>query len=711
MPDQPANTGGKEFPNLDFTVLGPPRMGEYVAQEMAQLGAGIEHIRPGAVEARADLATLYRVLLLARTAGRVLVPIHKGAAGSDGALYETAMAHAWEKEIPDGARIAVDFRGTGGWLRNSLHGARRVKDAVVDRIRASGRERPDVDPSFPDVLIHARFHRGRLQLFRDLGAGSLHRRGYRSEDGEAPMKEHLAAALLIAADWPRRAAEGQHLLDPVCGSGTLVIEAALMALGRPARDPGRPWGFAGWPVHQPELWQEQCRQARDGDDNEFTGRIIGSDADSTAVSQARANAEAAGVAEDLVVAHRPAARGSAPGGPGVVVGNLPYGERIGNRGDVLQLAASLGRMLRSGTHSPDAWLLCGDPNHLQPSGMRFEQIQTTRNGGLDCHLLQLTRALDDRENAARDAVNRLEKNLKHLRRKARNWQTDAVRLFDHDLPDFPLCVEQLGSNLRIKVQPARGRGKAGGGSSSNEPEHRATMDKQARLAGLVEAAGRVTGTPPERVHVCVPGQTPDDSLTCQVREGDAVFRTWPANPEETGLDLRQRHLREHLARGAAGQSVLILFADAGAAAVRAALGGARETLTLVDSEHDARWAREQGKLNRLKGTTYRVRVAGHDTWTNCVDPDRWDHILLALPETGSGKAGNAALSMFQRQLDSCPGRLSPKGEMLLFVSAPEFEPRVPHGERFRCREISRSFRPEDVYRTTRARYWLIETAS
>ncbi|MFY9972851.1 MAG: THUMP domain-containing protein, partial [Chromatiaceae bacterium] len=240
-------------PPVGFFATAPKHLGSLLAEELAGLGI------PGAREARGGarfegtLEEGYRACLWSRVANRVLLPIAEFPADGPEALYAGATGVPWEEHLGLDRTFAVRFDGTLAGVTHSQYGALRVKDAIADRFTRRLGRRPDVDPEQPDLLIHCYALRGSVSLAIDLSGASLHRRGYREQGAAAPLKENLAAAILLRAGWPELAREGAALLDPMCGSGTLVIEGTLIAAdiapGLLQAEAGGHFGFLGWPGH------------------------------------------------------------------------------------------------------------------------------------------------------------------------------------------------------------------------------------------------------------------------------------------------------------------------------------------------------------------------------------------------------------------------------------------------------------------------------
>src|SRR6185437_14852613 len=244
-----------------------------------------------------ELAAGYRACLWSRVASRVLLVIAELQADTADEFHHQARLIEWEAHVPADGTLACDFSGSHPAITNSHFGALRLKDAVVDRLRERRGSRPSIELARPAVRLHAHARGPRILVALDLAGESLHRRGYRIEAGEAPLRENLAAGVLLRARWDEAAGRDAPFLDPLCGSGTLVIEAAMIAARRAPGLMREYFGFRGWLQHDAALWQRLLEDARDQALNRIPNAILGSDAQATVLRAARANAERAGIAE------------------------------------------------------------------------------------------------------------------------------------------------------------------------------------------------------------------------------------------------------------------------------------------------------------------------------------------------------------------------------------------------------------------------------
>ncbi|MDZ7809706.1 MAG: hypothetical protein U5L11_05505 [Arhodomonas sp.] len=319
--------------DIPFFATVPVHLEELLTSELTALGAHEPRPTRAGVAWRGDAETAQRVLLWSRLASRLLATIGEGPAPNADALFESLRALPWERHLPTGIPFAVDFVGHNAALRDSRYSARLSKDAIRARFTDLGLPPPEARPAAPGIRCNIRLAAQRATASVDLSGTSLHRRGYRSSARDAPLKENLAAALLLRAGWPAIAAEGGTFLDPFCGSGTLAIEAALMAAdiapGLIRREEPAIGHWLGFEAEAQERLLAQARQrARTGRGS--APRLLASDSDPAAVATARANAAGAGVSEliDFTVQAWEGRDRPPQQQPGLMVTNPPWGWRL-----------------------------------------------------------------------------------------------------------------------------------------------------------------------------------------------------------------------------------------------------------------------------------------------------------------------------------------------------------------------------------------------
>jgi putative N6-adenine-specific DNA methylase len=355
-----------------------------LARELAGLGAeGVERGR-GGVGFRGDRALVYRANLWLRTAVRVLQPIMEREVGSPDELYEAVGAIDWSAHLTPDHTLAVDCNVRDSAITHSQYAARRVKDAICDQLRDRTGRRPSVDVERPMVGLNLHIHRNRAVLSLDSSWNSLHKRGYRPIQTIAPLNEALAAALLLHSGWDPQT----PLVDPLCGSGTLCVEGSWIAFNRA---PGltRDWfGFQAWLDFDRPLWNAIRDDARRAVRKGLWSPIVGSDNHPGAIDLARQNARAAGVGHAIEV-HRRDIRSARPpegAGPGVVICNPPYGERIGEEKEWVGLYAAIGETVREHFPGWRLFVFTSNSRLARKVGLTVRNRTPFFNGKLECQL-------------------------------------------------------------------------------------------------------------------------------------------------------------------------------------------------------------------------------------------------------------------------------------------------------------------------------------
>lgn len=594
-----------------------PKGLEYLLKdEIASLGASDVHETLAGVHFSGDMETAYRACLWSRLASRVLLPLAEFDAATDQALYDGVQSIDWSSHLAAHGTLAVDANTAVSQLTHSQFIGQRVKDAVVDQFRQRDGTRPGVDTDEPDVRINLRLRRDRATLSLDLAGAPLHRRGWRELQGEAPLKENLAVAMLLRAGWPAMYASGGALLDPMCGSGTLLIEGAWMAADVAPGLHREYFGLLGWQQHDIALWKRLLDEARERAEaglRALRSCFFGSDSDPHMVQAAKRNAQQAGVAGFFTLDRQDAQHVTPPAGMthGLVITNPPYGERLGERVQMPALYRSLGETLRARFTGWRAAVLAGDAELGQAMPLRAEKKYALFNGALETVLLifelheQVSRAPKPLSEHAQMLKNRLEKNLRHLRKRLTREGISAWRAYDQDLPDYAAAIDVYESTQQtwLHVQEYRA------------PAQIPVEVARSRLREIVRVAGEVFEVPRERIAVKTRergkggskyGQFDQRGDFVQVQEGGLEFLVNLFDYLDTGLFLDHRLVRQRLRELASGRRFLNLFAYTAAASVHAAAGGASETTSVDLSATYLEWASRNLALNGFTGEHHRL---------------------------------------------------------------------------------------------------------
>ncbi len=378
---------------LKFNATCPKGLGSLLVPEMAGLGAENVRETPAGVAFEGTLETAYRACLWSRFANRILLQLSEFAANGADEIYEGVKRISWHEHIAPGKTLAVDFSGRSESIRNTQFGAQRCKDGIVDSIRAHGELRPNVDVKSPDLRVNVRIYRGKVTVAIDLAGTSLHRRGYRLDGGKAPLKENLAAAVLTRAGWPQHAQAGWCLIDPMCGSGTLLLEAAMMALNHAPGLERMHWGFDGWRQHNADQWQAIVADARSKVLSEPPGglEIRGYDGDIAAIRRAEENIYRLGLdrlvrvlPKSINQLTRPTHRDMTHG---LLICNPPWGERLSDSSAMRYLYRELGETMDREFRGWQAAVLTSNSSLGRDIGLRSHRQYTLNNGALDVQIL------------------------------------------------------------------------------------------------------------------------------------------------------------------------------------------------------------------------------------------------------------------------------------------------------------------------------------
>jgi 23S rRNA (guanine2445-N2)-methyltransferase / 23S rRNA (guanine2069-N7)-methyltransferase len=653
---------------------------EYLlADELTALGAERATAARAGANAEGDAAFIQRALLQSRLASRALWPLAEFDCPDEAALYAAVREIDWRDHLDPADTLAVDANVSGSGITHARFAALRVKDAIVDQFRERSGARPSVDTENPGLRLNFALRKGRGLLAVDLGGGSLHRRGWRREQGEAPLKETLAAAVLLRGGWPAIAREGGGLLDPMCGSGTLLIEGALMAAGVApglARHgealPTRWLGF------ERENWQTQVSEARTQAQAGIAALqpvFFGSDADPHAIRAASRNAMAAGLGDLIRFDRRDVSELAAPGpARGLAVCNPPYDARLAADP---ALYRALGQALQRAVPDWDAALLCGDADLAKATGLRAAKAYPVFNGALECSLIvcrpikpaeRETRPAAPLSEGAQMVANRLRKNLRNGKAWREREGVSCYRVYDADLPEYAAAIDvyrEDGGEARIFLHV----------QEYEAPRDIPEADTRRRLGELVRAAGEVFDLSRERIALKTRARGKGGSKygrfdargeLLTVREGGARLQVNLFDYLDTGLFLDHRPLRLRLAREAAGQRFLNLFAYTGAASVHAALGGAAATTTVDLSGTYLEWCGRNLALNAIAGPQHRLVQADVMAWLQA-ERGQYD-LIFCDPPTFSNSARAQDFDVQRdhlRLLRLAVARLAPGG-LLIF---------------------------------------------
>lgn len=693
---------------------------------VASCAAGLEHLveeeiaaaaghdiggSAGAVTWKGELDSAYRACLWSRFSSRILLRIAEFSASDPEALYEHCSRIEWEDHLDCETTFAVECtRSEDAVITHSKYASLRVKDAIVDYFRRKTGRRPSVKTDRPGIKIDLHLQKTRAFVSIDLSGESLHRRGYRLAAGPAPLKETLAAAIIHLSGW-----NGGPLIDPMCGSATLLIEAALI-FGDSAPGLSRSYfGFTDWLGHNRVLWDCLVSEAVAREETAWQKQwppLLGYDADPVVVAAAQKNIARAGLEEKIQVAPADLALLQRPTPTGLVVCNPPYGQRLGDEEEVGLLYRALGHILRERFAGWRTGILVANPGLADQFGLSWEASHKLFNGPLSCRLLvgplssqpavrsssyfRFASAPIQQEGA--DFANRLLKNLKKLKRWADSEGVFCFRVYDRDIPEYNVSVDVYGKWLYVQ-----------------EYSPPSTVDTEAakqRLKVILTVVREIFGVRRDRVFVRTrsrqKGKSQYQKKTSQgklfeVREGDCRFLVNLSDYIDTGLFLDHRPLRARIVKESAGKRFLNLFGYTGAASVFAAWGGAAGTTTVDLSATYLHWTRLNLVLNGFSASHNETVKTDCLEWLRSTKT-KFDLIFLDPPTFSNTKKAGRVFDIqrdHEELLRLSMSRLAEGGVLLFSTNFRKFRLNPELSDEFDINEISRSTIPPDFARNSR----------
>jgi len=633
------------MPTYTLFATTPKAMETILSDELQALG--IKNIKPtmAGVAFEGDLETAYRACLWSRTANRILLVLSSFTVKTQEDLYDGVKKINWFEHMQPEDSFAVSFSAKNSPAINNTHfGALKVKDAIVDQMRAKFQKRPSINTEHPQLRINVYLHGENAQLSLDLSGESLHRRGYRDINIKAPIKENLAAAMLLRSGWPDIAKRGGSLIDPMCGSGTLLLEAAMIAADYAPGLLRDYFGFIGWKKHDAACWQKLREEAehRKTVGLEKMPVIVGFDQNRHTVNAALTHIANAGLQHKIHVERRDIeeAKPAESWQPGLLICNPPYGERLGDEEETAELYKKFGAVLKKHFIGWKAAMIISNPELGFRLGIRSQKPITLYNGALECKLLRFTieesaffipkaKTQEERLSMVTETskteqmeatgaemfANRLKKNLKKLSKWAQQNHISCYRAYDADLPEYAVAVdiyqgeayhsqltplpyvpasEQLWVNVQEYEPP------------KSIDQHKADQ----RLAGVLAEIPRVLQIKPEQVFLKIRRKQKstdqyekhgDQGVFHIIEEGGCKLLVNFEDYLDTGLFLDHRPIRLMIQQQAKGKRFLNLFAYTGSATVHAAVGGAQSTTTVDMSNTYINWTKKNMALNHTEG--------------------------------------------------------------------------------------------------------------
>ncbi|MBS3666819.1 bifunctional 23S rRNA (guanine(2069)-N(7))-methyltransferase RlmK/23S rRNA (guanine(2445)-N(2))-methyltransferase RlmL [Vreelandella boliviensis] len=706
--------------------------------ELVALGATPGKTTVAGVYFTASQAIAYRVCLWSRLANRVILTlVRESMIDTADQVRDVVARIAWTQHLAPGNTLAVDFHGRSEQIRHTRFGAQTVKDGVVDALQLAGQERPNVDTKTPHLRIYAHLHRMNLTIGLDLSGESLHRRGYRREVGHAPLKENLAAALLVRAGWPERLKAGEPLIDPLCGAGTLLIEAAMMAADQAPNLNRERFGFHGWAGHDDEAWREQKREAEARASigrKRCKAQLLGFDQSPAALSAAKANAMRAGIPALIALHGQSLAQLTRPetltAERGLLITNPPYGERLGELPELVRLYAQLGEKSKALFPGWTLAVFTGNPDLGHRLGMRAHKQYALKNGALDAKLLLMeigdaehlptvsdtkpvqsesgsvaapSEEVSEEQTAHKNQdnaqmfANRLIKNQKRLKKWLKQSGETSYRVYDADMPEYALAVDRYGDRVHVQEYAA---------PSSINP-----AQAQKRLYDALEVMPEALNVDASKIYIKRRERQTGSAQyqkraasgeRFEVQEGTARLWVNLRDYLDTGLFLDHRPVRRMLGEMASGKRFLNLFCYTATATVQAALGGASDSVSVDMSNTYLEWAKDNFALNKLDTRLHRVVRDDCFRWLETANAE-FDLIFMDPPTFSNSKKMRDTLDVQRdhpRLVELAMARLASGGTLVFSNNQRRFKLDESLSERYAVEDITgRSFDPDFQRRT------------
>lgn len=726
--------------HLQFFATCPKAMEQILAEELLQLGA--QDIQPQAsgVAFVGNLHNAYNICLWSRIANRILLVISEFEISNQEDLYQGVYQINWFQHMSAQASFAVSCSARHCEIFTNTHfAALKAKDAVVDQMRVKFNKRPEIDKQRPDIRINVFLQKHHARISLDLSGESLHKRSYRDINIEAPIKENLAAAMLYRSDWLNIASQGGSLLDPMCGSGTLLIEAALMAADIAPGLLRDHFGFLHWKQHDAESWHTLLENAQQ---RKIQGLqklpvLVGYDQNKKTVNTALQHVENASFKDKIHIERRDIslAKPAESWQPGLIICNPPYGERLGNAAEISELYTQLGVTLRTHFQNWQATLIISNPEMGFKLGIRSKKPITLYNGSIECKLLRITidkaeffvPKISDRKQrllamlersdeqtpvAAEMFANRLKKNLKKLQRWARREHINCFRIYDADLPEYAVAIDLYQNDvIHAVIQEYE--------APKNIPEGKADR----RLAGIMAETSKLLELPLEQIHLKFrriqksldqyEKQSQSDRFY-QVEEHGCHLLVNFEDYLDTGLFLDHRPLRYMIQKQAQNNHFLNLFAYTGSASVHAAVGGAMSTTTVDMSKTYLDWASKNMLLNPNQGEHRFIRA-------NCLEwlqaeneqeqPMLYDLIFVDPPTFSNSKRMQQVFDIQQQHVSlikQAVALLAPGGMLYFSTNFRRFQLQEAELQNLKIEHISPQTIAEDFARNPKIHYcWKI----
>ena len=652
----------------------PKHLELLLKDELITLGAENVAEKLSGVLFNASAEVLMRSLLWSRLANRILVLINQIKVNDAKELYDAIYQTDWLDQVNLTPRtLAINFKGVNKELRNTQYSSQVVKDAICDRIREVTNNRPDIVKSNADLSVSVVLKNRQILVYQDISGRSLHLRGYRQSLTAAPLKENLAAAVLIRANWPELSKQNHNLIDPMCGSGTFLTEGYLIACDIAPGLTNPKYCVDSWRYFDEDTWNELLFEAKTrmiAGIDDFKGQIIGADHHKDSVKITEEHAYQLNAEDKIQCQYKTFDNFSIPAKNNLIVCNPPYGVRLKKNVDATW--RQLGQWMADKALGSKAAIMTHAKNQGFLLGFRATKSWKLMNGDLLITLITFDIDSNAKLNApqgqkhalpetAQMVANRIKKNLAKLKKWINKEGINCYRVYDADIPEYAVAIDVYNNHVNIQEYKA--------------PKTIPEKKTKKRLEDAVLGAQVALNVKNDKVHIKTRQKQASnnqyerrvvDSADMIVHEQDRKYLVNLEKYLDTGLFLDHRWIRNYIQENSRGKSLLNLFSYTGSVTVAAVMGGATKTTSVDSSKTYLNWAKENFKINRVD--LYKHKLIRNDVLEYLSSCSHKFDIVFVDPPTYSNSHSRETDWDVQRDhkqmLLACKRVLSPQGEII-----------------------------------------------
>jgi 23S rRNA (guanine2445-N2)-methyltransferase / 23S rRNA (guanine2069-N7)-methyltransferase len=652
----------------------PKHLELLLKDELIALGAQDVAEKLSGVVFFATAEVLMKTLLWSRLSNRILVLINQIKINDSEDLYNAIYKTDWQNQVRNTPQtLAINFKGTNKELRNTQYASQVVKDAICDRLREANDSRPDIVKSNADLSVSVVLKHNQILVYQDISGRSLHLRGYRQSLTKAPLKENLAAAVLIRANWSELSKQNYNLIDPMCGSGTFLTEGYLMACDIAPGLTNPHYSVETWCEFNQDKWNELLFEAKTrmiAGVEQFQGQIIGADHHKDSVKITEEHAYQLNAEDKIQCQYKTFDTFNIPAKNNLIVCNPPYGVRLKKNVDATW--RQLGQWMASKALGSTAAILTYAKSQGFMLGFRAKKSWQLMNGDLAITLItfdiEAKKKLNSPEGqkhalpeTAQMVANRIKKNMSRLKKWIKKEDINAYRIYDADIPEYAVAIDVYNEHINIQEYKA----------PNTIPEKKTKK----RLEDAILGAQVALNIKNDKVHIKTRQKQSSnfqyenkqvDSNDIIVHEEDRKYIVNLEKYLDTGLFIDHRWIRSYIQQNANGSSFLNLFSYTGSVTVAAATGGAISTVSVDTSKSYLSWAQENFRINRMNVFSHKlVRSDVLEYLGDC--KQRFDMIFVDPPTYSNSHSRDTDWDVqrdHKQLLLACKMVLNPNGSIL-----------------------------------------------